>query len=103
GGAMSLCHPIGAAGGRVVLHVLKVLERTGGKRGVASLCIGGGQGGAMLLQRAWAASWPRRRGPRAGSRASPSAPPACAASLTGGRRSSAPASGCARSGPISAP
>jgi acetyl-CoA C-acetyltransferase len=36
----------------VVLHALKVLERTGGKRAVASLCIGGGQGGAMLLERA---------------------------------------------------
>jgi hypothetical protein len=47
-----LGHPIGASGARVVLHVLKVLERTGGKRGVASLCIGGGQGGAMLVERA---------------------------------------------------
>jgi acetyl-CoA C-acetyltransferase len=51
GGAIALGHPIGASGARVVLHVLKVLERTGGKRGVASLCIGGGQGGAMLLER----------------------------------------------------
>ena len=52
GGAVAIGHPIGASGARVVLHVLKVLERTGGKRGVASLCIGGGQGGAMLLERA---------------------------------------------------
>ena len=52
GGAIALGHPIGASGARVVLHVLKVLERTGGKRGVASLCIGGGQGGAMLVERA---------------------------------------------------
>ena len=51
GGAIAIGHPIGASGARVVLHVLKVLERTGGKRGVASLCIGGGQGGAMLLER----------------------------------------------------
>ncbi len=51
GGAIALGHPIGASGARVVLHVLKVLERTGGKLGVASLCIGGGQGGAMLLER----------------------------------------------------
>ncbi len=51
GGAIALGHPIGASGARVVLHVLKVLERTGGKRGVASLCIGGGQGGAMLVER----------------------------------------------------
>jgi len=52
GGAIALGHPIGASGARVVLHVLKVLERTGGRRGVASLCIGGGQGGAMLVERA---------------------------------------------------
>jgi acetyl-CoA C-acetyltransferase len=51
GGAIALGHPIGASGARVVLHALKVLERTGGKRAVASLCIGGGQGGAMLVER----------------------------------------------------
>ena len=51
GGAIALGHPIGASGARVVLHVLKVLERTGGRRGIASLCIGGGQGGAMLVER----------------------------------------------------
>jgi acetyl-CoA C-acetyltransferase len=33
------------------LHVLNVLERTGGRRGIASICIGGGQGGAMLVER----------------------------------------------------
>ena len=52
GGAIAVGHPIGASGARVVMHALKVLERTGGKRAVASLCIGGGQGGAMLLERA---------------------------------------------------
>ena len=52
GGAIAIGHPIGASGARVVLHVLKVLERTGGRRGIASLCIGGGQGGAMLVERA---------------------------------------------------
>ncbi|HYC36659.1 MAG TPA: acetyl-CoA C-acetyltransferase [Usitatibacter sp.] len=52
GGAIAIGHPIGASGARVVLHVLKVLERTGGRYGVASLCIGGGQGGAMLVERA---------------------------------------------------
>ena len=52
GGAIAIGHPIGASGARVVLHALRVLERTGGKRAVASLCIGGGQGGAMLLERA---------------------------------------------------
>ena len=51
GGAIALGHPIGASGARVLLHVLKVLQRTGGRRGVASLCIGGGQGGAMLVER----------------------------------------------------
>jgi acetyl-CoA C-acetyltransferase len=51
GGAIAIGHPIGASGARVVLHALKVLERTGGKRAAASLCIGGGQGGAMLLAR----------------------------------------------------
>ena len=51
GGAIAIGHPIGASGARVVLHALKVLERTGGKRAVASLCIGGGQGGAMLVER----------------------------------------------------
>ncbi|HZZ94858.1 MAG TPA: acetyl-CoA C-acetyltransferase [Usitatibacter sp.] len=51
GGAIAVGHPIGASGARVALHALKVLERTGGKRAVASLCIGGGQGGAMLLER----------------------------------------------------
>jgi acetyl-CoA C-acetyltransferase len=51
GGAVAIGHPIGASGARVVLHALKVLERTGGKRAVASLCIGGGQGGAMLVER----------------------------------------------------
>jgi acetyl-CoA C-acetyltransferase len=52
GGAIAVGHPIGASGARVVLHALKTLERTGGKYAAASLCIGGGQGGAMLLERA---------------------------------------------------
>jgi acetyl-CoA C-acetyltransferase len=51
GGAIAIGHPIGASGARVVLHALKTLERTGGKHAAASLCIGGGQGGAMLLER----------------------------------------------------
>ena len=52
GGAIAIGHPIGASGARVVLHALKTLQRTGGKRAAASLCIGGGQGGAMLLESA---------------------------------------------------
>ena len=51
GGAIALGHPVGASGARIALHVLEVLERTGGHRGVASICIGGGQGGAMLVER----------------------------------------------------
>jgi len=52
GGAIAVGHPIGASGARVVLHALKTLQRSGGKRAAASLCIGGGQGGAMLLESA---------------------------------------------------
>ncbi len=51
GGAIALGHPVGASGARIVLHLLNVLERTGGKRGIASICIGGGLGGAMLVER----------------------------------------------------
>ncbi len=51
GGAIALGHPIGGSGARVLLHVLRILERTNTKRGMASLCIGGGQGGAMLVER----------------------------------------------------
>jgi len=51
GGGVSLGHPVGASGARIVLHLLRVLERMGARRGMASLCIGGGQGGAMLLER----------------------------------------------------
>jgi acetyl-CoA C-acetyltransferase len=51
GGAVALGHPVGSSGARIVLHLLKVLEREGAQRGLASLCIGGGQGGAMLIER----------------------------------------------------
>ncbi len=51
GGAIALGHPIGASGARIVLHVLKNLQKNNGKRGMASICIGGGQGGAMYLER----------------------------------------------------
>jgi acetyl-CoA C-acetyltransferase len=50
GGGISLGHPVGASGARIVLHMLKTLQRTNSQRGIASLCIGGGQGGAMLLE-----------------------------------------------------
>lgn len=51
GGGVSLGHPVGASGARIVLHLLHVLERNNAKRGMASLCIGGGQGGAMAVER----------------------------------------------------
>lgn len=50
GGAISCGHPVGASGARLVLHLIHALRRKGGKRGVATLCIGGGQGGAMLVE-----------------------------------------------------
>jgi acetyl-CoA C-acetyltransferase len=50
GGGISLGHPVGASGARIVLHLAKILQRHKARRGMASLCIGGGQGGAMLLE-----------------------------------------------------
>jgi len=50
GGAIALGHPVGASGARIVLHLLKVLKRNRAKRGIASICIGGGLGGAMLVE-----------------------------------------------------
>lgn len=50
GGGVSLGHPVGASGARIILHLCKILQRTNASQGMASLCIGGGQGGAMLLQ-----------------------------------------------------
>jgi acetyl-CoA C-acetyltransferase len=50
GGAIALGHPVGASGARIVLHLLHVLKRTRGKLGMAAICIGGGQGGAMLVE-----------------------------------------------------
>jgi acetyl-CoA C-acetyltransferase len=52
GGAIALGHPVGASGARIVLHLLHVLKRSQGKRGIATICIGGGQGGAMLVEAA---------------------------------------------------
>ena len=51
GGAVAIGHPVGTSGARIVLHLLQILKRTGTRRGMAALCIGGGQGGAMLLER----------------------------------------------------
>jgi len=52
GGAIALGHPVGASGARIVLHLLNVLKRTKTKRGIAAICIGGGLGGAMLVEAA---------------------------------------------------
>ncbi len=51
GGAIATGHPIGSSGARIVLHVLQSLKQTKGTRGMAAICIGGGQGGAMYLER----------------------------------------------------
>lgn len=51
GGAISLGHPVGASGNRIVLHLVNALERLDLRRGIATECIGGGQGGAMLIER----------------------------------------------------
>ncbi|WP_412480528.1 acetyl-CoA C-acetyltransferase [Azonexus sp. IMCC34839] len=50
GGAVSIGHPVGASGARIVLHLLHVLRRNKAKRGMATICIGGGLGGAMLVE-----------------------------------------------------
>jgi acetyl-CoA C-acetyltransferase len=51
GGAISLGHPVGASGNRIVLHLVNALHRMDLQRGIATECIGGGQGGAMLIER----------------------------------------------------
>jgi len=50
GGAIALGHPVGASGTRIVLHLLKVLKANNAKRGMATICIGGGLGGAMMVE-----------------------------------------------------
>jgi acetyl-CoA C-acetyltransferase len=50
GGAVAIGHPVGASGARIVLHLLQVLRRNNAHRGVATICIGGGLGGAMLVE-----------------------------------------------------
>ncbi|MCM3872679.1 MAG: thiolase family protein, partial [Pyrinomonadaceae bacterium] len=51
GGAIALGHPLGATGTRLVLTVLHELQRRGGRYGLATACIGGGQGIAMIVER----------------------------------------------------
>jgi acetyl-CoA C-acetyltransferase len=50
GGACALGHPIGASGARIVVTLLGALRRLGGRRGVAAICIGGGEATAMALE-----------------------------------------------------
>ena len=50
GGACALGHPIGASGARIIVTLLGALRKTGGKRGVASLCIGGGEATALAVE-----------------------------------------------------
>lgn len=51
GGACALGHPIGASGARIVVTLLSALARTGGRRGIAALCIGGGEATALAVER----------------------------------------------------
>ena len=51
GGAIAIGHPLGASGARLATTALRQLERSGGRYGVASMCIGVGQGIAMLIER----------------------------------------------------
>ena len=51
GGACALGHPIGASGARIMVTLLHALESRGLKRGIAAICIGGGEGTAIALER----------------------------------------------------
>ncbi|MGZ4162654.1 MAG: acetyl-CoA C-acyltransferase, partial [Tumebacillaceae bacterium] len=51
GGAIALGHPIGASGARVLVSLLHEMEKQDAKRGLATLCIGGGQGVALVVER----------------------------------------------------
>ncbi|WP_375205736.1 thiolase family protein [Hyphococcus sp.] len=50
GGAIALGHPIGASGARILVTLINALQQTGGKKGVASLCIGGGEATSMAVE-----------------------------------------------------
>ena len=52
GGACAMGHPIGASGARILITLLAAMEDRDAKKGVASLCIGGGEGIAMCVERA---------------------------------------------------
>ena len=50
GGACSLGHPLGSSGSRIIVTLIHALKRTGGKKGVAALCIGGGEATAIAVE-----------------------------------------------------
>ncbi len=50
GGAVALGHPVGATGSRLVLTLMKEMKRRKSQFGLATLCIGGGQGGTLILE-----------------------------------------------------
>lgn len=50
GGGLALGHPVGMSGARIIIHTLRELKRRGKNRGLASLCIGGGQGGSVIVE-----------------------------------------------------
>jgi acetyl-CoA C-acetyltransferase len=50
GGATALGHPIGASGARIIATLIAALENRGGRRGIASLCIGGGEATAFAIE-----------------------------------------------------
>ncbi|PHQ93246.1 MAG: acetyl-CoA C-acyltransferase, partial [Marinosulfonomonas sp.] len=50
GGACALGHPIGASGARIIVTLLNALETRGLKRGLAAICIGGGEGTAIAIE-----------------------------------------------------
>ena len=51
GGAIALGHPVGATGANITVKALYELERTGGRRAIITMCIGGGQGIALAIER----------------------------------------------------
>jgi acetyl-CoA C-acetyltransferase len=51
GGACALGHPIGASGARIIVTLLNALETTNKKRGIATICIGGGEATAVAIER----------------------------------------------------
>ena len=50
GGACALGHPVGCSGARILITLIHSLQRTGGKKGIATLCIGGGEAVAVAIE-----------------------------------------------------